>query len=80
MKKTNSAPAKRRRPPSINQLNKIVATNEAMTNGDEVVQILTDQGIDAKDPRVQSRLKRAQKNIRRLNKKLTKPSNRKGWI
>lgn len=75
MAKSNSAPAKRRRPPSINELNKIVATNQAVTNGDEVVQILTDQGIDPKDPIVRRRLSKAQRNIRKLNKRLAK-----GWF
>ncbi|GGU37506.1 hypothetical protein [Nocardioides albus] len=70
-----ATPTKRRRPPSINDLNKIVATNQALTDGDEVVQILTEQGIDAKDPTVRKRLRTAQRNIRRLNKRL-----KKGWL
>lgn len=69
------ATAKRKRPPSINELNKIVATNQAMTDGDEVVQILTAQGIDTNNPTVRRRLKRAQRNIRKINKRL-----RKGWF
>lgn len=69
------ATTKRKRPPSINELNKIVATNQAMTNGDEVVQILTDQGIDPNDPKVRRRLSKAQRNIRKINKRL-----KKGWF
>lgn len=73
---TKPVPAPRRkRPPSIDELNKIVATNQVLTTGDEVVEILSAQGIDANDPKVRQRLRKAQRNIRRLNKRL-----KKGWL
>lgn len=67
--------ARRKRAPSIDELNKIVATNQALTEGDEVAVILGEQGIDTNDPKVRQRLRRAQRNIRRLNKRL-----KKGWL
>ncbi|GGR41838.1 hypothetical protein J2S40_001657 [Nocardioides luteus] len=66
---------RRRRPPSMNELNKIVATNQAMTNGDDVVNVLTAQGIDTEDPTVRRRLRKAKRTIRKLNKRLSK-----GWF
>lgn len=64
--------ARRKRAPSLHELNKIVATNQALTEGDEVAVVLGEQGIDASDPKVRHRLRRAQRNIRRLNKRLQK--------
>lgn len=70
--KTPAPAGRRKRAPSIDELNKIVATNHALTEGDEVAVILGEQGIDASDPKVRQRLRRARRNIRRLNKRLKK--------